>query len=65
MSDYRLEVYMIYENHRTTRSEMSNKKWNSFINSLVLKEKKYNEIKNKNKKVKKTTRKKGVKKTEN
>jgi len=56
---------MIYENHRTTRSEMSNKKWNSFINSLVLKEKKYNEIKNKNKKVKKTTRKKGVKRTKN
>ena len=44
---------------------MSNKKWNSFINSLVLKEKIYNEIKNKNKKVKKTNRKKGVKRTEN
>ena len=47
---------------------MSNRKWNyyySYINNLVLKEKKYNEIKNKNKKVKKTTRKKSVKRTEN
>ena len=40
-------------------------KWKNLINSLVLKEKKDDKIKNKNKKIKKTIRKKGVKRTEN
>ena len=43
---------------------MKKKEWNNVINFITLKEKR-NEIKNKNKKVKKTTRKKGVKRTEN
>jgi hypothetical protein len=40
-------------------------KWKNLINSLVLKEKKDDKIKNKNKKIKKTIRKKSVKRTEN
>ena len=43
---------------------MKKKEWDNVINFIALKEKR-NEIKNKNKKVKKTTRKKGVKRTEN
>ena len=43
---------------------MKKKEWDNVINFIALKEKR-NEIKDKNKKVKKTTRKKGVKRTKN